>query len=127
MNSGPAYDPRTRALRGASTSIALALVLASLSIVVAVSVSGERRVLLFFTSHRGHRTVDAAKAVTFAGDGPVLLVLSLLAAIALWRWKHRVALALSPLVALLVARLVTKIGKAAIGRARPPVALRLIT
>ena len=126
MNSGPAYDAQTRARRDAATGIALALILAGLSIVVAVSVSSERRVLLFFTSHRGRWTVNAAKAATFAGDAPVLLILSLVAATALWRWKHRAALALSPLVALLVAGLLTKIGKAAVGRTRPPVALRLI-
>jgi membrane-associated phospholipid phosphatase len=126
VNSGPAYDAQTRARRDAATGIALALVLASLSMVVADALSSERRVLLFFTSHRGHWSVDAAKTVTVVGDGPILLVLSLLAAIALWLWKRRGALALSPFVALLVARLVTRIGKAAIGRARPPVALHLI-
>jgi len=106
--------------------MALALVLVGLSIVVAVSVSSERRVLLFFTSHRGHLTVDAAKAVTVVGDGPILVVLAVVAATALWRWRHRVVLALSPLVALLVAGLVTKIGKSVIERARPPVALHLV-
>ena len=125
MKSDSTSDPRTRVRRGAATGIAIGLFLAGLSVVVAVFASSELRVLLFFTSHRSRWSVDSAKTVTVAGNASVLLVLAVIGAIALWRWTHRLALALSPLASLFVAALVTKIGKAVIGRARPPLALHL--
>lgn len=123
MKSDRRPDPRTRVRRTAAAGIALALFLAGLSIVGPVLISSELRVLLFFTSHRARWSADSAKTVTVAGNASVLLVFGVIGAIALWTWKHRVALALTPLASLLIAAVVTKIGKAAIGRARPPLAL----
>lgn len=82
--------------------------------------------LQVFTSHRTSQLVDAARVITDAGAITVLLPLAVVAAgILLWR-RVPLAFAVAPLIGLLAAGVATAVLKQAVGRARPPLGLRLV-
>jgi membrane-associated phospholipid phosphatase len=126
MNSGPVHDAETRARWHVAALLAVGLGATALAIIIAVVDIGEGHVLHLVTSHRAHWTIAAGKGFTRAGSLPVLILLGLLAAAVVYWWTRRIAVALSPMAALLVAVAVTKGGKALIGRARPPVDIQLV-
>jgi membrane-associated phospholipid phosphatase len=81
----------------------------------------------FFTDHRPHLLVSAAKVVTDLGAVSVLAVLAIAISVLLWRRRIPLVLALAPLVALAVSATCVAIMKSVIGRARPPVGLHLVS
>lgn len=83
--------------------------------------------LRFFTDHRSTLLVDAAKQASAFGAAPVLLVMSVLAGALLWWRGARLVFALAPAVSLCGAAAIASVAKHVVGRARPPVALRLVT
>lgn len=80
-----------------------------------------------FTDHRPALLVHVARAATYAGAVPVVAVLALLATVLLWRRGLRLALALAPVVSLAVVAVAVSATKTVVGRARPPVALHLVS
>jgi undecaprenyl-diphosphatase len=82
--------------------------------------------LRLFVDHRPAVLVDAAKTVTNLGTAPVLAMLAVVAAAALWWRGQRVAVAIAPGIALAAAALATSVAKTVVGRARPPIGLRLV-
>lgn len=83
--------------------------------------------LRFFVDHRSASLVDVAKAITQAGAAPVLVVLAIVTGVALWWRGTRLVVAAAPAAALLGAAAVASLAKTAVGRARPPLAVRLVT
>ena len=106
--------------------MAVGIGVAAASMALAVAVNGDAHVLSFFTSHRHTWLVDAAKGVTMAGDVTVLAPLAVVAGLVLWRIRAGLVMAVAPLFAFLAAGFVTAVGKAVIGRDRPPLALHLV-
>jgi membrane-associated phospholipid phosphatase len=82
--------------------------------------------LRFFTAHRSRHLVDAARVVTNAGGVAVLVVVGAVAAVLLWRRGAALVLAMAPLGSLVVAAAVATVAKKVVGRARPPLGLRLV-
>jgi undecaprenyl-diphosphatase len=81
--------------------------------------------LSWFVAHRDVLNVDTAKLLAIGGSVGMLLVFAGIAAIVLiWR-RAPLALALTPIVALLAAGTVAGLVKALVDRARPAGALRL--
>jgi undecaprenyl-diphosphatase len=80
-----------------------------------------------FTDHRTSALVDAAKAITELGAAPVLATLAVVAAAALWWRGERIIVALAPGIALAFAATLASVTKQAVGRARPPLSVRLVS
>ena len=83
--------------------------------------------LRFFTDHRTHGIVSAAKLITEAGAAPILALLAAVAAAALWWRGARVIVAIAPAVSLGVAGFVAAMAKQIVGRARPGAGVRLVS
>jgi membrane-associated phospholipid phosphatase len=83
--------------------------------------------LRFFIEHRSGTLVDLSKFVTQFGTATILAVLSVIAAVVLWWRGARVVVAVAPALALAVAGTTTAVLKPVVGRARPPLALRLVS
>ncbi|MEO7370545.1 MAG: phosphatase PAP2 family protein [Ilumatobacteraceae bacterium] len=109
-----------------ATAVVLAMVSAVAALGLAVGTHGDASVLSFFTTHRHGWTVDLAKAATLAGDIRVLFALAAIATIVAWI-RLKSVLAAAPTLAFLTAGVITAIGKSAIGRARPPLYLHLVS
>ena len=83
--------------------------------------------LRFFIDHRGAAVVSAAKSLTVLGAAPTLAALAVVAAGLLWWRGTPLLVAIAPGVAFGVAAVVASAAKAVVGRARPPIGLRLVT
>jgi undecaprenyl-diphosphatase len=83
--------------------------------------------LRFVIDHRGTVLVHLAKSVTELGTAPVLAAFAIVAAGLLWRRRTSLVVAVAPAIALGAAAVVAAATKAIVGRARPPVGLRLVT
>lgn len=83
--------------------------------------------LRFFIDHRGEALVKAAKLVTVLGAAPTLAVFAVVGAGLLWWRGSRLVVAVAPGVALGTAAVAASAAKAGVGRARPPIAVRLIS
>lgn len=133
---------RFRRARGWATTPWLALsaaiiVLASALVALAVTTedvtqhnglsSSDASHLRFFVEHRGDRIVDAAKILTDVGAAKLLAVLALVSAAVLWWQGSRVIVAVAPSVALGLAAVTASAAKSVVGRARPPIGIRLVS
>ena len=76
--------------------------------------------LRFFTAHRSDLLVHVAKVVTDFGGTFTLVAIALGAGVLLWRRGLPIAVACSPLVALISSAIIVTIIKHLIGRTRPP-------
>ena len=85
------------------------------------------RHLRIFTAHRSTTLVHASRLVTEAGALAVLVPLAMAVFAFLWWRRAALAFAVAPMMALLAAGAVTSLLKHAVGRPRPPLALRLVT
>lgn len=82
--------------------------------------------LRFFIDHRPSWLVRVAESVTNLGAAPVLAVLAVVVAAGLWWRGQQVIVAVAPGVSLGVAACVATFAKEIVGRARPPVGVRLL-
>jgi len=82
--------------------------------------------LRFFTDHRTDVLIRLSKVMTQLGAVPVLVVIAIVVAGLLWWRGAQVVVAVAPGVALGVAGVAAGLAKQAVGRARPPAALRLL-
>jgi len=83
--------------------------------------------LRLFTDHRTSALVDGAKAITELGAAPLLALLAVAATAALWWRGQRVIVAVAPAIALGFAATIASVAKQMVGRARPPLSLRLVS
>jgi undecaprenyl-diphosphatase len=83
--------------------------------------------LRLFTDHRDAVLVHVAKVVTSLGAAPLLALLAVAAAGLLWWRGTPLVVAIAPGVALGLAGAVASLAKTVVGRARPPISVRLIT
>ncbi len=77
-------------------------------------------------AHRSAWTIDLADVVTRVGSIGLLLVAAVAIGILLWRRHARLAVAATPLLALVSTGTVVAVTKQVVGRTRPPLGLRLI-
>jgi len=89
--------------------------------------SGDPSHLRLFTDHRTAVLVHVAKVVTSMGAAPALALLAVVAAGLLWWRGSPLLIAIAPALALGLAGVAASVAKTAVGRARPPISLRLIT
>jgi undecaprenyl-diphosphatase len=82
--------------------------------------------LHWFVTHRPAWLISLAKLVTQAGGVSALIVMSLLAAVLLYRRGQALIVAMSPSLALGTAGVLAAAGKQIIGRSRPPLGVRLL-
>ena len=82
--------------------------------------------LAAIVSDRTPMLVRMAKVVSEVGAAAVLAVVAVAAAVALWAYTRRLAIAAAPLVSLGLAGAVVSFLKPFVDRARPPVALHLV-
>lgn len=82
--------------------------------------------LRFFVDHRPGWLISAARAVTAIGAVPVLGLLAIAAAVALWWRGQRLLVALAPGIALGSTGAIVAVTKQLVGRARPDLAVRLV-
>ncbi len=87
---------------------------------------GDASHLHFFLQHRSVQLVQDARWMTDLGGIGLLVVLAVLVAGVLWLRGARLVMAFAPGLALGAAGACAAIGKQLVGRARPPVALRLV-
>ena len=82
--------------------------------------------LRFFVDHRPSWLIAAAQDVTKIGAVPVLAIVAVVAAVALWWRGQRVIVAVAPAIALGCTGVVVAVTKLLVGRARPDLAVRLV-
>lgn len=82
--------------------------------------------LNWFVHHRPEWLSSMVRWFTYGGSVPVLVVLALAVGFLLYRRGQALVLAATPLVALLTAGVLTAGLKPLVGRARPPLGLRLL-
>jgi undecaprenyl-diphosphatase len=82
--------------------------------------------LRWFIDHRSATVDTIARRLSAFGNPPVLVLVALLSAVALWLLGTKVLLAVAPGMALAIAATAVAIGKSIVGRGRPPVALHLV-
>ncbi len=82
--------------------------------------------LHWFVAHRPHWLVSAARWLTEGGSVPVLLVLSMGAALLLYRRHQPSLVAMTPAIALGIAAVLATAIKHVVARARPPLGVRLL-
>ena len=83
--------------------------------------------LQFFVHHRTAQLVEVSRWLADVGSVGVLVALAAIVAALLWWRGARLIVCLAPGLALGLAGACVAIGKQVVGRARPPVRLRLIT
>lgn len=83
--------------------------------------------LRLFIDHRPTWLIDTARTITSVGAVPVLGLFALAAAGALWWRGERLVVALAPGISLGCAGVAVGIAKQLIGRARPDLAVRLVS
>ncbi len=110
-----------------AASVCGAMLIAAAVMGLLVAVTSDGRVLRAIVDHRSTWLVNLAKFVTNGGDIRLLIPFAVVVGLIFWRRGVPILLAACPLVALGGAAVVTSIGKQVIGRARPPVALHLVT
>ena len=88
--------------------------------------TSDRAHLRFFVDHRPDALVQLARNVTNLGAAPLLAVVALVSAVALWWRGQRVAVAVAPGAALGIAACIAAVAKSVVGRARPPLGVRLL-
>ena len=119
------------ALAGAAAALAAALTVLAVTTEDVTQHNGlsttDPSHLRLFIDHRGTAVVHAAKTLTELGAAPTLAVLAVLAAGLLWWRGTRLVVAISPGVALVVAGVIASAAKDVVGRARPPLGVRLMT
>lgn len=76
-------------------------------------------------SHRTPVLTAIARALTFIGNTPVLVTLTVAAALILWRWTRSWRAPLVLLVAMIGSSIITTVLKTLVGRARPDVSVVL--
>jgi undecaprenyl-diphosphatase len=84
-------------------------------------VSHDQAVLNSFVDQRTSGLIHAAKVVSTLGSFVSLAIMAALLGLWLWRRRWHLALAVAPLVSLVLASLASTTAKAIFGRARPPV------
>jgi len=82
--------------------------------------------LRFFTDHRTDLLIRLSKVTTQLGAVPLLMVIAIVVAGLLWWRGAQVVVAVAPGAALGVAGVGAGLAKQAVGRTRPPAALRLL-
>jgi undecaprenyl-diphosphatase len=82
--------------------------------------------LRLFIDHRGDQLVNLAKLVTEAGAAPLLAAMALTSAALLWWRGARVIVAVAPTIALGLGAVAASVAKQVVGRARPPIGIRLL-
>jgi membrane-associated phospholipid phosphatase len=90
-------------------------------------VSHDEVVLTWFVDHRTDAIISAARLVSTLGGFASLFVVGLLLGGWLWRRGWHAALAVAPVVALILGSLASTTAKALFDRARPPVELHATT
>jgi undecaprenyl-diphosphatase len=117
-----------------TVTAALALASAAFFLLIAEDVldgggliSYDEAVLAWFLDHRTDRLVNAAKLVSTVGSFVSLLILSLAGGLWLWRRRVHLGLAVTPLLALLLASLASTVTKALFDRDRPPMTVHATT
>ena len=83
--------------------------------------------LHWFLTQRSTGTIDLARVLTEIGGVLVLVGLAVLAGVVLWRRGQPMLVALAPSTSLALAGLAVAVGKPFFGRARPDLALHLVT
>jgi len=83
--------------------------------------------LHWFISLRSDGTVDSARMLTEVGGVFVLIGLAVVAAIVLWRRGRPLIVALTPSISLALTGVAVSLAKAYFGRARPDLALHLVS
>ena len=127
--------PATPAIRSARAAAVAAVALASVVLIVVAQnvivgaglARHDAANLGFFIDHRTPMLVTAAKVVTNLGGAPFLVLVAVVAGGLLWRSGSRLAVAVAPGVALVVAGAAAALGKGVVGRGRPPASLHLVT
>jgi undecaprenyl-diphosphatase len=82
--------------------------------------------LRWFIEHRSSAIDTMSRALTAFGSPPVLALLAVVSALALWLTGKKLVLAIAPGLALVIAATGAAFGKLVVGRDRPPVALHLV-
>jgi undecaprenyl-diphosphatase len=90
-------------------------------------VSHDEAVLAWFVDHRTEPLIHAARVVSACGALVPLSVMAVVLGLWLWRRGWRVALAIAPLVSVVIGSLAATTAKAIFGRERPPVAVHAQT
>jgi undecaprenyl-diphosphatase len=85
-------------------------------------ISHDQAVMRWFVDHRSDWMISAARFVSTAGGFASLLVIGVVLGIVLRRRAWHLAIALSPVIALLLASGAATAAKAIFGRPRPPIA-----
>jgi membrane-associated phospholipid phosphatase len=83
--------------------------------------------LRYFVVHRTSAWIDAARALSQVGSIGVLVALGVVAAGGMWWRRVPLALAVAPLISLVIGAGFASIGKSVFDRPRPPLATRLVT
>ena len=83
--------------------------------------------LQLFVDHRTGWLITMAKVASQVGSVALLAALAVAVGVLLWIRGARLAVAAAPLLSLLSAGVVVSVLKVAVGRDRPPLALRLVT
>jgi undecaprenyl-diphosphatase len=82
--------------------------------------------LRWFIDHRSSVVDTLARRLTTFGSPPVLAVIAVISAVALWLFGKKVLLAIAPGLALVIAATAAAFAKGVVDRSRPPVALHLV-
>jgi undecaprenyl-diphosphatase len=82
--------------------------------------------LRWFIDHRTSTVDTMARGLTAVGSPPVLALLAVVSAVALWLMGKKMVLAVAPGLALVIAATGAALGKLVVGRSRPPIALHLV-
>jgi undecaprenyl-diphosphatase len=83
--------------------------------------------LRWFTMHRSDVLVSVARVLSDIGSVAILGFVAVVAGVVLWRRGLRLVVAAAPGIALGVAGVCAAVGKSAVARGRPPVALHLVS
>jgi membrane-associated phospholipid phosphatase len=117
-------------------AIATLVVLANLALFTLIAedvldggglISHDEAVLTWLVDHRSERLISAARLVSTAGGFVSLSIIGVATAVVLWRRVVRVALALAPLLSLVLASAASTAAKALFNRDRPPVIVHATT
>jgi membrane-associated phospholipid phosphatase len=84
-------------------------------------VSHDEAVLRWFVDHRTDWMINVARVVSTVGGFVSLLGLGITLALWLWWRRCHLAIAIAPVLSLLLAGLASVVAKAAFGRVRPPI------
>jgi undecaprenyl-diphosphatase len=86
-------------------------------------ISHDQAVLMWFVDNRTDWMISAARVVSAAGGFVSLLCVGVVLGLWLWRRRWHIAIAIAPVVSLLLAGLASVVAKALFGRVRPPISV----